>query len=743
MKLNKRYKRNVSKNLSFYFCASLLTLLAVLMYLLTAGGVTGEAKFLNKFYSGSNREDGQYMTYRDIGTDEIKKLEKNYDVDIEKQRYVNYKCKDSYTVRIFEPTDKINKYIVTEGSDISNDSDILLSENFAKARGFKIGKTIRISGESYTVKGYFARPDYLFMLENLTDNFYVAKDFGIAIVTKDAFAKFTNKDKNEYYSVVYHSHNEMKFRKALNDKYTTAKYVRASANARISTPDFTVDQLHVISTSIMPFMIAFIVIMLAVVLGRKVKNEQKIMGTLSALGYRRWELAVHYSFFGFVPGIVGSILGIAIAIPCVQVVAPMLFMKIEPLPINYNSEPLKIIISLLVPAVIYGLSAMLTAFVVMRKKVITMIRGGNANAHRNTMRLAHSKMHFRSKFRLRAIFGNLSRTLVVIFGISVGGMVLVYSYACLDSLNRYVNVSVDEVGDYEYEYFLNSLNTGEIEDGSEIIASTFETEGHDDSFVLMGMADNPYMNFKNQEGDPVVLKDDKYYISSMGAMIFHVGAGDEFEFYDVNTMKDYKVVIEDIVVNNSQSIIYSSQKNACKLLNLPEDSYNTVMSDKKLKYADSELFNTITKASLRDQIQTVYDSMASVVWMLIAFGVIICCISVYLMVNILLTENAATVSMLKVLGYHNKEINKIVTHIYHFLVPIGIVFGMAAGYALCKFNFDTSAASNHTYIETYMSVATVIKYILLVVISYILSLVLLGRKVNNINMTDSLKDNRE
>jgi putative ABC transport system permease protein len=742
MILNIRYKRKVSKNLPFYFSAALLTLIAILLYLLTSGGVSGEAKYLSEFYSNTNREDGQFITDSEIGSGEIESLEKKYDVDIEKQRYVNYDSEEDYTVRIFEPSKKINKYLVTKGTDLSDDNDILLSENFAKARGFEIGETVSISGISYTISGYLARPDYLFMLENLTDNFYVAEDFGIAIVTEEAFAKYTDKDINEYYSVVYHSDNEVDFRKAVNNEYTTAKYVRASANARISTPDFTVDQLRMISTFIMPLMIAFIVIMLAVVLGRKVKNEQKIIGTLSALGYRRRELAIHYSIFGFLPGIAGSALGIAIAIPCVQVVAPLLFMKIEPLPVNYNSEPLKIIISLLIPAAVYGLFAMLTAIIVMRNRVITMIRGGNENAHSNKMRLEHSKMHFRTKFRLRSILGHLTRTLVVIFGISVGGMVLVYSYASLDSLERYVDVSVDEVGDYEYEYFLNHLQTGELKEGAEVIANTFEAEGYDDSFILMGMTDNPYLKLKDQADNPIRM-DDKYYISSMGAMVYHINAGDEFEFYDVNTMKEYKVVIEDIVVNNSQSIIYTSLNNACKLFGLPENSYNTVMSDKKLNYLDSELFNTITKASLRDQIKTVYDSMASVVWMLLAFGIIICCISVYLMVNILLTENTTTVSMLKVLGYHNKEINKVVTHIYHLLIPVGIILGMAAGYALCKFNFDHSAASNHTYIEAYMSVISMIKYILLVVGSYILSLLFLGRKVKDVNMTESLKDNRE
>ena len=60
-----------------------------------------------------------------------------------------------------------------------------------------------------------------------------------------------------------------------------------------------------------------------------------------------------------------------------------------------------------------------------------------------------------------------------------------------------------------------------------------------------------------------------------------------------------------------------------------------------------------------------------------------------------------------------------------------------------KLNFDTQAAKYNSYIESVVSVKSVIICIAITLGSYILSMLLLGRKVRNVEMTESLKDNRE
>ena len=195
--------------------------------------------------------------------------------------------------------------------------------------------------------------------------------------------------------------------------------------------------------------------------------------------------------------------------------------------------------------------------------------------------------------------------------------------------------------------------------------------------------------------------------------------------------------------NDSQSILYSSWNDACDLLDVPEGSYNAVMSDKELDYKESDYLYRITKSDLSDQIGQITVQMKSVLSVCIGFAVLIIVICVYLMVNMLISENASSISMLKVLGYDDRQISRMMISIYHILVPIGIVIGSVFGVVLCRVNFEASVSAYNTYIETVYTPLCFVKYSVCVLISYVISLCLLSRKVKKADMVESLKDNRE
>lgn len=743
MSLNKRYKRNVKQNLSFYICITLLTLMTVLLYILISGGVKGEGEFIDKFRSDNVCEDANFTTYNKMSDDDISKLEDEFDMQIEQQKYSDFD-EDEYTVRIFRPSEKINKYLVTEGNDISSDNDILLSTSFAEANDIKIGDEITLGEKTFNVTGFCEKPDYLIILKELTDNYYVAKEFGIAVVKPEVFDTFEEENITNYFSAKFNKDNEDDFRKTLYDDFFTSGYIKSSSNTRIISPLETIDKMKMISNTILPIMLIFVVLIMAVILGRRVKNEQKYIGVLSALGYKKRELALHYSLFGVIPGFIGSIIGILLAVPIMPNVQKLLFKKIEPLPTEGSMSVVNIAVSLLIPSIVFGFFATITSLRIMRADTVDMLHCTSSKKSRSSMRMSNSKLNFRVKFMLRSILGkNISRTLVLLVGLCIGGVVLVFSYATLDSLQKYVDESVNKAGNFEYEYFLNTIETEKPDNGSPVLSNKFESEGSEDTIMLMGIDDNSMLDLKTRSSESVTVSDDEWYISSMGSMAYGVKKGDKFKFFDVCSLKEFEVVITDIVENNSQSVFYGSRSSACELIGVPENSYNVVLSDTKLDYTDSQLISVITKQGLKDQIQAVYDNMASLVGVLVLFGLIICVITVYLMVNMIITENAASVSMLKVLGYHSKEINRILVNVYHCLVPIGILLGLAVGFNICKRNFDNSVAAYNTYIETVITPVSIIKFAVLVLASYIISLLLVKRKVKRISMVDSLKDNRE
>lgn len=758
MTLNKRYIRNIKSNLSFYICVILLTAIAIIMYIALSGAATGEGDYLNGFYERNNVEDAQLVTFKEIDADAMEELSEKYDVTIENQSYADFDLdeedcdervgsdiEENYTIRVFAPADLIDTYELIEGEDVKADDEILLTPRFMDVRKLELGDTIDMDGKTYRIVGKMARPDYLSPYKNISDNMLVFDAFGCGVISREAFDKLDESRKNSYYTVIYGDDTDEKaFREEIHEKYYTLSYLAADSNVRIKTPKNEMKSLAMYTGVIIPIIVLFVVLLIAVVLGRKIKSESKQIGVLTALGYGKGRLALHYGIFGLIPGVIGAVIGVLAAIPCRDAVAELVFgNKIEKLPVDYTSSAGSFIYACLTPVIAYVLVSVVTALRVLRFKTVDLLHGNGGIKRHNYMRMSKSNMKFTTKFKLRSLIGNWSRSLVVILGITVGGLLLIFCYVCIDSLENYCNKSVNEVGSYEYEYFLSDIRTEPMDDAAEIMIGNFSVDGCVTNMVYMGMDDNPYMDLKTKDGEKLSLTEGKHYISAMGAMLYDVKKGDTLTFYNQATMDEYSVKIDDIVQNDCQSILYGNWADACEFMGVPEKSYNAVMSDRQLDLKESEYLTKVSKKALADQIGEVTISMKMLLKPCIIFSVIIIVISVYLMVNMLINENMTSISMLKVLGYEDKEINRIIINVYHILVPIGFLLSCIAGIGACKVNFEASVSAYNTYIETVYSPAGFIKFAIILVASYVISLLLLGRKVKRTDMVESLKDNRE
>ena len=746
MVLNKRYKRNIKSNLSFYISVIVLTAVCVMVYLTMACGLQGMEAYIDEFKDEYVMEDAQFTTYRAMDDSAMDEFEEKYDLLIEKQAYIDIDGQDEDTIRLFHNTDKINKYKVTEGEDIASDDDILLSASYMDSNAIQIGDKFELDGREYNVCGKYDRPDYLYILDEIRGSFATPETFGIAMVSDaeyDRIYETLSNDEVTYYSVKYNESDVEAFRKDLNDEFMVSGYVNKDNNNRISTADSTLDMTRDIKDVIIPIIFVFVIVIVAAVLGRKVKSEQKMIGILSALGYSKSRLALHYSFFGSAASILGSIFGIILAVPMENVLIPMAFVKLEDFPVEYGLSASNVAVALIVPFIAYTAAVFLTALVILRKETIDMINGTSEKKENTRFRMAGSKLRFSSKFKIRSILGKPVRTLIIIIGICFGSLIFLYTYGVVDSLGVYVNESIDKIGDLEYQYYLSEIKTDEPEEGTPVTYASFECGDDDSAVTVMGMENNSLMNTELISGGDADLDGGGYYITNMGATVFDVKEGDTLTLKNIASLEENSIEIAGIVDNDSQNIIFTSSENVCDILDLPEGSYNLVISDQSIDYSDSELAQTITKSSLRNQIKTVYDLVKSEVGIMIPFGIVICVFVIYIMANMIISEHSSAISMFKILGYKDREINRIVINVYNFVIPVAAILGLVAGYIFIKSYFIANAEAFNSYAEAHFSVATVIKYFVLVFLSYGVSLVILGNKVRRINMAEGLKDNRE
>ena len=782
MTLSKRYKRNIKNNLSFYICVCILTSLVAVLYLDFDAGAVKVKKDLDYFYEEFKVENAQFVVDDEIDDKDIEELEEEYDISLEKQSYIDFKTESGYEIRVLSTPKKINLFVrgdgdvrTSEPGNTVEEGKILLNTGLVAENSVGIGDKIKLGDTEFEYAGDFERPDFLFPIRDTTDTYALKAEFGIGLVNDGDFDRLTeyvdilngyndsadnesdadNEDSEdddgltvkEYYVIRYNKDNENEVRKAINDEYGMLSYLKSDVNSRITTPILEVEETANMMNIVIVILVIFIAIIISVVIGRKIKNDRKQIGVLIALGYRKKELKRHYSVYGILLGLIGTSIGVVISYFLIDVMIRNLFYKIEPIPTEYSISPVNILITILVPTIMYTFSVYRSASKVMKTDVITMISGRSTGNGISKLRIKKSRLGVKTKFKLRQIFSKPGRSLIVIFGMAFGGMLYSFCLACIDSMDSYCKNTVDQIGTFNYEYFLKTPELGEPEKGNAILGVSYEVKNREDILMLLGIDSPDMINFSDPDGNSLEFKEGRYYITSMASLAFDKGIGDEITIVDPITLDEYSVKITDIVKNDSQAAVYCSREDVVELLDIevPGDElpYNVVMSDVPVDIDSDKLVKTITKESLADQINEVKSGMEKIMGVIDIFAILICIVVVYMMVNVLISESKPSVSMLKVLGYRRNEINRMVLNVYHLLVPISIVISLLLGFYGTRAVFNANVAVYKTYLATCIYPISIVKATILVIASYVLSLFLLRGKAGKVDLVESLKDNRE
>lgn len=740
MKLRKRYARSIKSNLSFYVSSTVLTVATLFLFFIM--NLAGHAilDFGDHFFEEHHLEDANFSTYLRLNDNQIDELEKRYDVAIEPQWFTNIDT-DGTTTRVFKKSHKINLYEVTVGSDVSTDDEIVISEGYAVEKHVKVGDKIKVGDKDYRVTGFMQRPDYLYMLQNESDAYKNVTTFFLAYVTDSEYARIGSD--NCFYSVQYHEDNAIDFRKEVNDTYHMRSYISAEDNYRIRMVDMQAEMFVTISYIILAVMPLIVVILVSIIIGRKVKSEQKMIGTLSALGYTKWQLMRHYTGFAVIPGVLGGVFSVVMSLIFAQPFGKVGLQDYEPMRIECHVNPIAAILAVIVPTAMYVLAALRAVNKLLKKDTVLLLNGNSSKDKAGFRKmLVGKKVSFRIKYALRSLIGNPGRTFVVFIGVFLGSYISLLGFGLLDAMNYTGETMGDELGTYQYQYVLNELVSDGRYDGETLLMSTVELKnGKQVTFMGVG-EDNPYLKLKDVAGKSVDLTSG-FYITNVIAKLQGYSKGDEIVLINPYTMEQKSITVAGIIDSDIQSTIFTDKKKAAELMDMDISAGNVIMSDKALDIPENVLLQTIKKEDSKEQYDNMTGQMDIMIYAVIILGAVICISAVYVAVNMLVTENSSNISMLKVLGYDDKKINRIVLRVNHIVVPIGFLAAIFPVYASIDWMFRFLAGFIGAIIKSYVSPMSYLYTFLLVLASYFGSLLLIRRKVSKVNMVESLMDNRE
>lgn len=740
MKLNKRYSRSIKSNLSFYISTTILTIMTLVLFFIM--NIGGEAiwEFGDRFFATQNLEDANFTTYLPISEADQTELEQEFCVHLEPQYYNNIET-NGVTARVFRKTHEINLYSITEGRDIVKDDEVVLSEGYGVFNKISLGDSIAIGEKEYTVTGFFQRPDYLYMLQNEGDAYKNVTTFFLAYVTDEEFEEIGSD--NCLYMVRYEEDNSKEFRKAVNEKYYMSSYLSARENMRIDMVKMQAEMMVYMSYIILAIMPLVVVVLVSIVINRKVKAEQKLIGTLTALGYRKSRLMMHYAGFSMIPGILGGGLAVLLSKLFAQSFGEICLLDYEPMRIECHLNPWGAVLSIVVPTGMYVLAAMHSVNKLLKRDTVLLLNGNaeqGEKSYRNLLR--KQKMSFRIKYAVRSLIGNPGRSFVVFLGIFLGSFIALLGFGLLDTMeNTKINM-VDEMGSFEYQYVLKERIEGREYGGEPVIMFTME-DVSGEQFSIIGTEDsNPYLELRDVEGNRVNVEEG-YYITSVMAMLQDVQVGDKFMVCNPLTLVETEITVTGILDNDMQNALFSSRERVADILGIEESISNVVMSDVALEIPEEKVMEIIKKSDAKEQFQNMSNQMNVMIYFIIGMGAVICVTSIYVAVNMLVSENRSNISMLKVLGYDDKNINQIVLRVNHILVPLGFLVSIPLVFTSTNFFMVFLAKFIGVLPKAYVAPKSFLYTAVLICSSYFGSLFLLRRKVSKVDMVESLKGNRE
>lgn len=731
MKTGMRIIREFYTNLARYMGIFLLVIVAIgIMSAFMCSADSIEATITN-MNEENCVEDGSFRVMSELKESWIEELEE-LGISIELEAYTEKIIKEEQKIRIFQKRDKINTISIVEGRSIEKVGEIVIDPLFAEENGYAVGDEIEIGKEVYTITGFGAVPEYIYILEQYTSSNVDAAVFGIGFVTKEVFETYEKEELSLNYSFV----GEMNILK----EYLEEKQIEYSLMERVNNPRISGISSKLDTDKKMGMMIGFLVIVIiAFLLGimgkKKVQEECKEIGTLYAIGYFKKELIANYIALPTAITILGSVLGWVMGVFGITkslVAASYGFYCIPKLILSV--KPMCVIIAVIYPFIL----VLVINYVILNKalnvKPLRMLRNDLKKEKAREYNLVHGR--FSTRFKIRVFLCEIGNYLILIAGIILAVFMLVMGLGMYDSIRNYVS-EVEDTILCENMYLLKAPIEVE-EDCEKIYLKSldcyFEIGEEDMAVTIMGLPrESSYFDKKIKD-----LKENEIIISDATAKKFKLKK-DEIIVLKDSVEEEYKLKIVEIVPYATGLYAFMERENLNQLLGQEESTFNGYLSEQELSIESMYLNSVVTRESLMEAARNYFDMMSATVLMLIAGGIIIFLVLLFLLLKLVIERNVADISLVKILGYLPKEIKSLYFGATFWVLLFGLVIAVPLDKVLMCEMWPVLNASFRGFMDFELSMFSAILCVILGVVAYFFIYLFLNKKIDHISMVEVLK----
>ncbi|SKA79485.1 putative ABC transport system permease protein [Caloramator quimbayensis] len=740
MVLNKKIKRVILSQKAVYIGSIILVMLSSLLYTNFNISMKNVEKNKNLFLKITMIEDAKVITQKPL--ENISELENKFNVLIDERKQLDVNINSNTVLRIFEKTEKVDISYIVEGKNIESDNDILLDPNFAKANNIKIGDYIELPFGKFIVKGFFSMPDYIYPLKSDTDMMVNYNNFGIAILSKNKINEI-NKGIN-YYLIKYKSKDSYKIKDYIAENNFIIFYQDIKDNPRYSFVDAKLMGSTKMGSALPVIILLLTSLLVCIVIWRIIKTEFSQIGTLYALGYTKKEILFHYLSYGNIIALLGGVSGTILGLIFVKPLTSF-FISYFNIPLIENLFDIKyIIISLLIPYIFIIPAISFVTLKALRLSPVNLMRGNNEIIKIGILekKINITKLKFISKFRIREVTRSLPRLFVLIFGITIASMFLLLGFLYKNSIDYLLNQSMNEVYKYEYNYVLKAYEDDNNYGGEEYNLSAFKVENKIESFAVLGIKpDSKMINLTDESGKSISIN--SVIATRPLSNTLNIKEGDKIIITNKYSNKKYEIKIDKIAEVYTGNNIYMPLSDFNKIMNLNENSFIGIFSSNKLNIDEDKILKFETKKDFEEAFKTILNPLKASFAVISLFAFVISLVVIYIITGISIEENKNNISMFKIFGYTNNEINSLILN----TATIPVIVGFLISIPLLIKSMDAlfrsfSKGIDFAFPLKLEPLSIVLSFIIMIGI-YELSKYLSKKKILNISLSEALKSQRE
>lgn len=641
------------------------------------------------------------------------------------------------------------KPLYIDGEVYSNEAEgIYLSDLYAKENNIKPNDYLDIEAEGFKihepVKGLIKSSEYLICLKDSSQLLPNYKEYAYCYLSPKMITKYLGQ---AFYNTIYASSKlstsdfEAEALNALGASITVLSYQDETG---YSGSNGEIEEGKTMALLIPTAFILIAVLTMVTTMARISTNERIQMGVLKSLGFKRKKIARHYSLYGLIIGIIGTLIGCVLAYGIAYyIINPKGPMSTY---LDFPSWHLYmpwygVLIVILLPITLGIISYLIvnselkgTGCETLKPKREKAVKASYIEKTK-----FFSKASFQTKWNIRDMLRHKARTIMSIIGVLFSTVLIFACMGMRDTVIDFKNTLYNENYNFENKLTLNSQisNTKALD-----LASKYEADYEanvaiklNNKTVVLSIINNSrnLLGIVDEKENRLELKDGGVYVC--------------------RRIKDdgYKINKEiDFNLYGSKEIISSKVIGVC--LSMTEGIYMTENTANELGISykiqtlytnlnamvDSNVSSITTKTELLSAFNTMMEMMDSMIWILILASAILAVVVLYNLASLGYIEKIREMSTLKVIGFTNKKIAKILVVGTIWITVMGLIIGLPLGAYLLDILLRALAG------EYEMNMAFgYLSYIVGIVVPFLVSLVtiyLISKKTKKLDMVSALKE---